>query len=113
MMKALATLTLAICALSAPVLSFAQSEAPVTRAEVRANLIQLERAGYNPNTNGDNYPEDVQAAEAKIAAQQANSAVGGSTMSGTLVAGAPAASHRIIKPGCVGPASYCNVYFGN
>ncbi|WP_322013875.1 DUF4148 domain-containing protein [Paraburkholderia sp. J12] len=111
-MKALATLALAVCALSAPVLSFAQSNAPVTRAEVRAKLIQLEKAGYNPNTDGSNYPEDIQAAEAKVAAEQANSAVGGSTMSGTSAAGAPTATHHIIKPGCVGPASFCNVYFG-
>ncbi len=91
-MKTLATLILAISALSASAMASAQSTAPVTRAEVRAELVQLEKAGYNPNSDGDNYPEDIQAAEAKIAAEQANSAVGGSAMSGTSEAGAPAAA---------------------
>jgi hypothetical protein len=32
-------------ALSAPVVSFAQSNQPLTRAEVRSQLVQLEKAG--------------------------------------------------------------------
>ena len=39
--------TLAV-ALAAPVASFAQSEQPLTRAEVKAQLKQIEQAGYNP-----------------------------------------------------------------
>jgi len=59
-----------------PALSFAQQvdpqQAPKTRAEVRAELIQLERAGYNPaDTNETNYPADIQAAEARVAQQNA------------------------------------------
>ncbi|WP_043204155.1 DUF4148 domain-containing protein [Paraburkholderia acidipaludis] len=109
-MKTLAKLTIALCALSTPLLTFAQSTQPVTRAEVRAELVRMEKAGYNPNTNGDNYPQDVQAVEAKIAAQDAQSAVGGVTMSGTSAAGAPAAHARAA---CVGPVSFCNVFAGN
>nr|WP_207005143.1 DUF4148 domain-containing protein [Trinickia mobilis] len=112
-MKMLASLTIALCALSAPALTFAQSSAPVTRAEVLADLARLEKAGYNPNTNGDNYPEDIQAAEAKIAAQQADSAMGGSSMSGTSSAGAPVAATGYARPACVGPVSYCNIFSGN
>jgi hypothetical protein len=52
-----------------PVASFAQNQ-PVTRAQVRAELIQLEKAGYNPSTvNRSKYPTDIQAAEARVAAQ--------------------------------------------
>ena len=36
---------------------------------VRAELVQLEKAGYNPN-DWMNYPENIQAAQAKIAAAQ-------------------------------------------
>ncbi|MEK7927372.1 DUF4148 domain-containing protein, partial [Burkholderia contaminans] len=41
---------------------------------VRADLVRVERAGYRPISNDPNYPEDIQAAEAKVAAQQAQSA---------------------------------------
>jgi len=59
-----------------PALSFAQQvdtqQAPKTRAEVRNELIQLERAGYNPaDTNETNYPADIQAAEARVSQQNA------------------------------------------
>ncbi|CAB3716961.1 hypothetical protein LMG22037_04433 [Paraburkholderia phenoliruptrix] len=58
--------------LAAPVASFAQSEQPLTRAEVKAQLKQIEQAGYNPATAVDaNYPADIQAAEARVAAQNA------------------------------------------
>ncbi|MBN3845826.1 DUF4148 domain-containing protein [Paraburkholderia sp. Ac-20342] len=57
--------------LAAPVVSFAQSgDQPVTRAQVRSELIQLEHAGYNPVTSNDsNYPQGVQAAEQRVQAQ--------------------------------------------
>ena len=57
-------------ALAAPVAVFAQSNAPVARAWVRTELVQLEKAGYQPGF-GDNttYPAQIQAAEAKVAAQ--------------------------------------------
>jgi len=57
--------------LSAPVMSYAQSadnQQPVTRAQVKHELAELEAAGYNPN-DWINYPQNVQAAEAKVAAQ--------------------------------------------
>lgn len=56
----------------APALSFAQTDTngPVTRAQVRQELIDLEKAGYNPATaNEDTYPADIQAAEARVQAQ--------------------------------------------
>jgi hypothetical protein len=67
-MKTLIYLTLAAGAIAVPALSFAQSS--VTRAQVQEELAQLERAGYDPSA-GENvhYPEDILAAEAKIAQQ--------------------------------------------
>jgi hypothetical protein len=54
-----------------PVLSFAQSNQPVTRAQVRAELVELNDAGYNPATaNGFDYPANIRAAEAHIAARK-------------------------------------------
>jgi len=64
--------------LSAPVASFAQSNQPVTRAQVRSELAQLEKAGYNPaDADNAHYPANVQAAEAKVSAQNGATDVGG------------------------------------
>ncbi|SAL57349.1 membrane protein [Caballeronia peredens] len=81
-------------ALSAPVASFAQSNQPLTRAEVRAQIVQLEKAGYNPGVISDSkYPADIQAAEARVAAQNgtAQSAFGGA-VDGAAQSGARAYS---------------------
>ena len=59
---------------------------------MRAELIQLEKAGYNPAHGEDPYyPADIQAAEAKVAAQNAATGVGGVT-GGSSDAGRPAVS---------------------
>ncbi|MGU7843502.1 DUF4148 domain-containing protein [Burkholderia sp. AW33-5] len=50
--------------------AFAQSNAPLTRAQVREELIRLEAAGYDPSKGDDGeYPADIQAALAKVAEQ--------------------------------------------
>lgn len=67
-MRSLAKAVAFAVVLAAPAASFAQSNQPVTRAQLRAELAQLERAGYNPN-DMLNYPENLEAAKAKIAAQ--------------------------------------------
>jgi flagellar motor protein MotB len=73
--------------LAAPALTFAQSNnGPITRAQVKAELVQIEDAGYHPAQKGLHYPDDIQAAEAKLNARaqsqsQANTAYGGVTNS--------------------------------
>jgi hypothetical protein len=58
-----------------PVLASAQEDgAPITREQVRAELVALENAGYHPEKSSPYYPADIQAAEAKI---HASKAVGG------------------------------------
>jgi len=117
MKRVFVCIALAAGALATPVLSFAQS-APgsLTRAEVRADLVRVEQAGYNPSSTDDaNYPADIQAAEAKIAAQddaqRTSNAVGGVSPAARSESGAPAimAKHEA----CVGPESFCNPFFGN
>lgn len=51
-----------------PMLSFAQSNEPVTRAQVRGELVKLEQAGYDPSERDPYYPNNLQAAEAKVQA---------------------------------------------
>jgi hypothetical protein len=116
MNKTLVCIALAASALAAPALSFAQSNAPVTRAEVRADLVRVEQAGYNPSRGDDaDYPADIQAAEAKIAAHgdqpMVQQGYGGVAQYGSSSSGAPT---RVSTPAsCVGPVSFCNTFFGS
>jgi hypothetical protein len=89
-MKSLIKAVALAAVIAAPVASFAQSNQPLTRAEVRSQLVQLEKAGYNPGRTGRDpyYPEDIQAAEARVAAENGSTssvggAVGGTSESGT------------------------------
>jgi len=72
-MKKVAAISAFVCAMAAPVFSFAQATGGLTRAQVVADLVRLEQAGYNPSAASDpHYPEDIQAAEAKVAAEDAD-----------------------------------------
>jgi hypothetical protein len=86
-MKVIQSLLVA-AAVALPALSFAQSNQPLTRAEVRAQLVELEKAGYNPAGDQATYPQAIQAAEARVSAQNnvAASSYGPAT-SGTSAAG--------------------------
>ncbi len=46
-------------------------QAPVTRAQVKAQLAQLEAAGYQPGGDDVYYPQNIQAAEQRVQAAQA------------------------------------------
>lgn len=110
-MKSLIKAVAVALALTAPVASFAQSSQPVTRADVRAQLVQLERAGYNPAiANDEAYPSDLQAAEARVAAQspvaQGDTSGVGGIASGSAAVGAPAYKSEAER---TGPHS---IYFG-
>lgn len=91
-MKSLQAVVVA-AVLATPFASFAQqSSAPVTRAQVRAELVQLEKAGYNPaKRDNATYPADIQAAEARVAAghssAQANTQGVGGVPSGAVQSG--------------------------
>lgn len=85
-MKTFIKFAIVIAALAAPALSFAQSNEPVTRAQVRAQLAQLEKAGYNPN-GWMNYPTSLQRAEVIVAQQNSNAATYGGATNGTSQAG--------------------------
>ncbi|MEX3980436.1 DUF4148 domain-containing protein [Paraburkholderia sp. EG287A] len=88
-----------------PVVSFAQPSEPLTRAQVRAELVQLEKAGYNPTADYANYPQEIQAAEARVSAQNGAVASGfGGVADGSSAGGAGAAtvSSRQDTPG-LGP----------
>lgn len=81
-MKSLIQAVVISAALAAPVAVFAQATQPVTRAQVHTELVQLEKAGYNPARSEDPYyPADIQAAEARVAAQNAVTGIGSVSVS--------------------------------
>lgn len=95
-MKSLIKAIAVALVLAAPVASFAQSNQPVTRAQVRADLVQLEKAGYNPSNSSDTqYPANIQAAESKVAASNNASQESGY---GPSTAGASQAGQRSFAP---------------
>jgi peptidoglycan hydrolase-like protein with peptidoglycan-binding domain len=76
---------LAIIALTAaPLAAMAQSEQGLTRTQVKQDLQRLEQAGYNPSERDAFYPNDIQAAEAKVDSQNA---YGGASSNGTSASG--------------------------
>lgn len=86
MKSAIHVLALAL-AVAAPAISFAQpSDVPPTRVQVRDELVQLQNAGYRPDKA--QYPADIQAAEARVAAQS------GATGAASTGAAGRRAAHR-------------------
>jgi hypothetical protein len=69
-MRCLLDAVFTVPVLAAPAVSFAQqSSSTVPREQVKAELMQLERARCNPVRRNANYPEDIRAAHARVAAQ--------------------------------------------
>jgi hypothetical protein len=98
-MKSLIKAVAIAAVLAVPAISFAQSQGngPVTRAQVRNELVQLEAAGYRPSLNDINYPDDLQKAQARVNAQNGAAVVqtsgygpdtSGSSQSGSRTDGA-------------------------
>src|ERR1700722_18688236 len=94
-MKSLFCAVAAASVLSMPLVAFAQvqSNQPLTRAEVQADLAKVEQAGYHPGGRDPYYPADIQAAEQRVAEQQGavapnSGGVGG--VAGATQSGSPA-----------------------
>jgi opacity protein-like surface antigen len=105
-MKSFVYALVAASALAAPLASYAQTaeNGPVTRAQVRQDLINVEQAGYNPSARSPYYPDDIQAAEQRVNAQQGY----GGVTAGTSQSGAPAA----VRPMGTDSSQPQSIYFG-
>jgi hypothetical protein len=88
MNKAFISAFIVASALIAPALAFAQTNGPLTRAEVKAQLVQLEATGYKPSSDHTTYPRNIQAAEARIAAQNGSATSYGGSLDGASDSGA-------------------------
>ncbi|PMS30132.1 uncharacterized protein DUF4148 [Trinickia symbiotica] len=71
MKRVVTNIAIASLLLTASAASFAQTNQHVTRAEVRAELEQAHKAGYDPN-DWVHYPENVLAQRAKLQAGAKN-----------------------------------------
>ncbi|ANB75315.1 hypothetical protein AYM40_23290 [Paraburkholderia phytofirmans OLGA172] len=114
-MKTLIQAVAITVALVAPITSFAQSSALKTRAEVRAELVQLEKAGYNPGASNDStYPAQIQAAEARVAEQNGKTAAAEVRVADTSGVGGTATGSSASGVSC--STSSCDgmkpIYFG-
>jgi len=67
-MKSFIYAVAAATALTASVGAFARSNpsGELTRAQVRAELVQLEQAGYKPEASDAHYPNALQTAQARV-----------------------------------------------
>lgn len=86
-MKLVQSLIVAAALAIPAVSSFAQSNQPVTRAEVKAQLVQLEKAGYNPASDNTKYPANIEAAQARVNAEGVADAGYGGVAEGTSASG--------------------------
>ena len=89
-MKSLIQAVVIAAAFAAPVAAFAQSNAPVTRDQVKAELVQFQQAGGRTNFSNDpRYPDDAQIAQARVNAQNGNNEGFGGVHAGSSASGAP------------------------
>ncbi|UEP52114.1 DUF4148 domain-containing protein [Burkholderia ambifaria] len=95
-MKSLIATFAAAAVLAVPAVSFAQQSAPVTRAQVKAELAELQQAGYKLGSDRTDYPAGIQAAEARLSPQQnvaaADTSGYGAQSAAQQESGAPAAA---------------------
>ena len=109
-MKSIIYAAIAASVLAAPIASFAQSEQGLTRAQVRAELVQLEQNGYKPLASDAQYPQNIEAAEQRI---QPNQPVLAQADTWGLGAGAPGAGQSGRRSTHEAPNPVNSVYFGN
>jgi hypothetical protein len=96
-MKTIKQIAAVAALIATPLVAFAQSDMQsndaLSRAQVRQDQLQVERAGYN-NSVGDqtSYPREAQAAEARVGNEQIREAEGGAyggVMPGSSASGSP------------------------
>ncbi|CAD6557294.1 hypothetical protein LMG28727_06336 [Paraburkholderia kirstenboschensis] len=89
-MKPLIRVFAVTAALLLPVASFAQTSSAITPAEVRAELVQIEKPGYGQTRCEKSHcPQDSRAAEAKVVVMNGAGGGSGGVMSGLSQSGQP------------------------
>ncbi|MBF3851515.1 DUF4148 domain-containing protein [Burkholderia pseudomallei] len=73
--------------IAVPVVAFAGSGEQLSRAQVKGELVQLEKAGYAPNVIDLQYPRNLERAEATVAAQNNGDTSYGSPLNSSMQSG--------------------------
>ncbi|WP_323121213.1 DUF4148 domain-containing protein [Burkholderia alba] len=109
-MKTIVYAAVAASILAAPLAAFAQSsQQPLTRAEVRSELVQLEQNGYKPEASDAQYPNNIQAAAQRAQPAQQTLTHADTSGYGVQPVGATESGGRVV----VAPSSPNSVYFGH
>ena len=82
----------------------------MTRAQVRAELVQLEQNGYKPLASDAQYPQNIEAAEQRIQPNQPVLAQADTSGYGAVATGAGQSGRRSTHEA---PNPVNSVYFGN
>jgi hypothetical protein len=95
MMKRLIHTAWAVAVVAVPVACWAQADSSLTRAQVQAELVQLQQSGYNPaNAATVDFPANMQSSDASAAGQGGY----GPSTSGSSQMGHPASTSSGMKP---------------
>lgn len=87
---------LAVAALvAAPALSFAAAPQALTRADVRADLVRVEQAGYRPISGDAQYPADLDTALVHVHSDQNSPSLSQADADATHAAPAPARKRAV------------------
>ncbi|KVG17584.1 DUF4148 domain-containing protein [Burkholderia thailandensis] len=113
-MKSFVYAAVAASILAAPLASFAQADQPppLTREQVKSELMRLEQNGYKPESGETQYPANVQAASQRIQPAQQTLTHADTSGYGVQPAGASESGGRASKSP-TSPAFGHSVYFGN
>ena len=83
MLKSLISAIVIASAFATPVFAQSQSGSGLTRAQVKAELAQMEQAGYNPSADHATYPQMTQVAEQRVAVGESASPAYGTSTNGS------------------------------
>ncbi|ACC70384.1 DUF4148 domain-containing protein [Paraburkholderia phymatum] len=113
-MNKLALLTVSIATLVSTGFASSAFAQQKTRADVRQELIQAEQDGSQFVTDAS-YPDVAPIYQQQVAHRKTGQESEGAGMSGTHAAGSrlPATGASPSMSSCVGPVSYCSLYFGS
>ncbi|CAJ6036485.1 Membrane-fusion protein [Burkholderia pseudomallei] len=113
-MKSFVYAAVAASILATPLASFAQADQqpPLTREQVRSELVQLEQNGYKPEAGETQYPANVQAALQRMLPAQQTLTHADTSGYGVQPAGAAESGGRASRSP-TSPAFGHSIYFGN
>jgi hypothetical protein len=106
MFKSMVPAIVLVSALGAPAFAYAQDADTVSRAAVKADLVQMEQSGYNVEGDHTTYPAQTQAAEQRVEAARGVTATSyGSPTNGSYASGMRAPMAQ--------PDETHSIYFGH